>query len=261
MTSLIDLPFFGLSELPAFETRAYDDGKVRIEVQPGRRGLATIWDKNILNYSFQVMQSTGSTFSARVRLRADDFFAACVFSSLDQSVHGLQGALYRLQSTSIRTIIENEKGERETRLFSWIHTANMQTRVEDGKIAVDIIEMELADWVWQPIFRNDKTSRFLPAVFTVTSGLSWRVNDLVNRLSGLRKRWSISLVNLGNKLGYLAVEHQIFSQEIQKILVTNNLPDFRISITYESTNNETLPINENDKEIYVIFTRSRSNRY
>ncbi|RYF03684.1 MAG: hypothetical protein EOO77_30685 [Oxalobacteraceae bacterium] len=105
MRSLIDLPFFGLSELPAFETRAYDDGKVRIEVQPGRRGLATIWDRKILHYALQVMQGAGGVFGSRVSLRPDSFFASCTFSSLDQSAHGLKDALERLRSTSIRTCV------------------------------------------------------------------------------------------------------------------------------------------------------------
>ena len=28
----------------------YDDGKVKIEIQPGSKGIATIWDKDILIY-------------------------------------------------------------------------------------------------------------------------------------------------------------------------------------------------------------------
>lgn len=259
MRSLIDLPFFGLSELPAFETRAYDDGKVRIEVQPGRRGLATIWDRKILHYALQVMQGAGGVFGSMVSLRPDSFFASCTFSSLDQSAHGLKDALERLRSTSIRTTIENERGQRESRFFSWIHTATMRTEAGCGRTAVKTIEVVLADWVWQPIFENNSSFQTSPAAFTVTSGISWRVNDLANRHVGHRKRWSTSLATLGEKLGYLAVERRRLAQEIQHVIAANDLPNFEISVRGETLGSENiayrLSASNLNEDITVTFTK------
>jgi plasmid replication initiation protein len=48
--ALMEFPFFSLEKRPRMEPIVYDDGRVRIEIQPGHRGVATIWDKEILIY-------------------------------------------------------------------------------------------------------------------------------------------------------------------------------------------------------------------
>ena len=261
MKRLIDLPFFGLSELPAFETRIYDDGNVRIEVQPGPRGLATIWDKKILDYAFQMMRATEGKFGSKISLRPDDFFASCIFSPLDQSAQGLGDALDRLRSTSIRASVENELGERERLSFSWINGASMQTREEGVTPVVELIEVELVDWTWRSIFESDDTFQTSLTAFSVTSGISWRVNDLANRQIGDEESWSTSLDDLGKSLGYLEVEQQIFSQHFHNIMVTNNLPNFNISVRRKFANDEyyidRLPIWEENDKITATFTKRR----
>lgn len=261
MTSLFNLPFFCQSELPAFETRVYDDGRVRIEVQPGHRGLATIWDRNILSYAFQVAHGEEGVLGSKVCLRPDDFFKTCMFSPLDQSAHGLEDALARLQSTSIQTTIENERGERERQWFSWIRKASVQTREEGVRTVVETITIELADWIFQPVFENHNAFQTSPGVFTVTSGTSWRVNDLAKRHAGSRKRWSTNLASLGNKLSYSIVERRRFAREIQHILADNDLPNFEIAVRREALDVE----NQAERllecglceEVTVVFTKRK----
>lgn len=263
MKRLIDLPFFCLSELPAFETRIYNDGNVRIEVQPGPRGLATIWDKKILDYAFQMMRATKGMFGSKISLRPDDFFASCIFSPLDQSPQGLSDALDRLRSTSIRASVKNELGERERLSFSWISGASMQTREEGVTPVVELIEVELVDWTWRSIFESEDTFQTSLTAFSVTSGISWRVNDLASRQIGDEKRWSTSLDDLGKRLGYLEVERQRFSQDFQNILSANDLPNFDISVRRKFVNVEyhidKLPIWEENDNITVTFTKRRGN--
>ena len=53
--ALMAYPFFALAKKPRMEPIIYDDGKVRVEVRPGERGIATIWDKDILIYLVSVI--------------------------------------------------------------------------------------------------------------------------------------------------------------------------------------------------------------
>ena len=48
--ALIELPFFSLEKRPRMEPIVYDDGRVQIGISPGERGMATIWDKDLLIY-------------------------------------------------------------------------------------------------------------------------------------------------------------------------------------------------------------------
>ena len=48
--ALMEFPFFSLQKAPRLRPLVYDDGKVKIEVRPGDRGIATIWDKDVLIY-------------------------------------------------------------------------------------------------------------------------------------------------------------------------------------------------------------------
>ena len=48
--ALMEFPFFSLQKRPRKTPFVFDDGTVRIEIQPGPKGIATIWDKDILIY-------------------------------------------------------------------------------------------------------------------------------------------------------------------------------------------------------------------
>lgn len=53
--ALMEFPFFSLQKRPRTTPFIFDDGTVRIEIQPGPKGIATIWDKDILIVSQDVV--------------------------------------------------------------------------------------------------------------------------------------------------------------------------------------------------------------
>jgi plasmid replication initiation protein len=48
--ALMEFPFFSLQKRARQTPFTYDDGTVKIVIEPGSRGIATIWDKDILIY-------------------------------------------------------------------------------------------------------------------------------------------------------------------------------------------------------------------
>src|SRR4051794_30452368 len=73
--ALMEFPFFSLQKNPRYEPIIYDDGDVKIEVRPSEKGIATIWDKDIIIYVLSLIAdnlSRGKTIDRTMRFAAYD---------------------------------------------------------------------------------------------------------------------------------------------------------------------------------------------
>ena len=48
--ALMEFPFFSLQKHPRYTPIVFEDRRVRIEITGGERGIATIWDKDVIIY-------------------------------------------------------------------------------------------------------------------------------------------------------------------------------------------------------------------
>ena len=48
--STMEFPFFSIQKTPQRHPVEYSNGSVRVRIEPGQRGMATIWDKDVLIY-------------------------------------------------------------------------------------------------------------------------------------------------------------------------------------------------------------------
>jgi plasmid replication initiation protein len=74
--ALMEFPFFSLEKRPRMEPLVYDDGKVQIRISPGEKGIATIWDKDLLIYIASLINDKierGADVSRTVAFTAHDF--------------------------------------------------------------------------------------------------------------------------------------------------------------------------------------------
>jgi plasmid replication initiation protein len=231
--NLMEYPFFAISKQPVFETRVYDDGKVRIEVKPGHRGLATIWDKDILIYvasQINRMLNEGVTVSQKVRFHAHDFFISCGRSAGGRAYEDLVSAFDRLQSTSIRTNIATKNGQTERTFFSWIKSGRMTERMINGKPVLGMCEVELEDWVWRQIVEDRTILSIDSAYFQLTSGVARRVYELARKHCGRQSHWTISLPKLAEKIGYSDDDKRNFKRFLGQIVEANDLPEYEVHI-------------------------------
>jgi len=53
----MEFPFFALQKRPLLNPIIYQDGNVAIRISPGERGIATIWDKDVLIYLSSLINS------------------------------------------------------------------------------------------------------------------------------------------------------------------------------------------------------------
>jgi hypothetical protein len=98
-------PFFSLSTRPDRAIRRYEHKGNRIEIAPGARGMATIWDKDILIYCISQLAEAlnlGRAVSQTVRVTAHDILVATGRQTSGEGYRALKAALERLSGTRIR---------------------------------------------------------------------------------------------------------------------------------------------------------------
>ena len=71
----MEFPFFALQKRPLLTPILYQDGNVSIRISPGERGIASIWDKDVLIYLSSLINAKierGEPVSRTVRIAAYD---------------------------------------------------------------------------------------------------------------------------------------------------------------------------------------------
>ena len=69
----MEFPFFALQKRPLLTPILYQDGNVSIRISPGERGIASIWDKDVLIYLSSLINAKierGEEVSRTVRIAA-----------------------------------------------------------------------------------------------------------------------------------------------------------------------------------------------
>jgi plasmid replication initiation protein len=138
--SLMAFPFFALAKDAGMKPLAYSTPTVSIEVRPSARGVATIYDKEIVLYIASLMAAkmeAGMSISQDFTFTAHDLFSVTGANHSARSYSRLADALERLQGTQIRTNIE-AGGEGEEGFFSWLSEARLQyARTSSGEKAAE----------------------------------------------------------------------------------------------------------------------------
>ena len=80
VTQQMEHPFYSLSKKPVTSVNRYEHGEHWLEITPSVKGLATIYDKDILIFAIsQIMAklNDGQPVSPRVRINTRDFLIFC----------------------------------------------------------------------------------------------------------------------------------------------------------------------------------------
>lgn len=144
-------PIFSLSKKPDLKTRRYENGDNWAEVRPSVKGLATVFDRDILIYCISQLMAAvndGRQISPRLRLRAHDLLIATNRDTSGRGYLQLREAFERLQGTQIATNIIT--GGKETfDIFSLIDRAKIVRETREGRMQE--VEIVLSDWVFQAV--------------------------------------------------------------------------------------------------------------
>jgi plasmid replication initiation protein len=233
--ALMEFPFFSLQKTPRMKPLVYDDGKVKIEVRPGERGIATIWDKDVLIFLASIINDRierNLPVDKLIRFSAYNFMQVTGRGSGKRAYELFLDALFRLRSTTIVTTIE-AGDTKERRGFGWIETFRIVERqTRTGKKVMAACEITLNDWMFRAIVQDRRVLTINAGYFELSMGLKRRLYELARKHCGHQERWVISLPRLIDKCGSV-LEPRFFKPQLRKVVEDDDLPDYHIAMSFD----------------------------
>src|SRR5258708_2105 len=194
-------PFYSLSKKPETAIRRYEHNGSWLEIVPSVKGLATIYDKDILIYCIsQIMEKLkrDEPVGPRLRITSHDLLVFTNRRTSGQDYYALCEALDRLEGTGIKTNIRT--GDEEARdSFGLIDASSIRRKHGlDGRLLW--VEIKLSDWVFNAI-RSQEVLTLNRDYFRLGKPLERRIYELARKHCGRQSTWQISLDTLLKKSG------------------------------------------------------------
>ena len=221
-------PFFSLSKKPEITVRRYENGDKWVEVVPSVKGLATIYDKDILIYCISQLiakMKDGETPSPYVRIVAKDLLVFINRSVGGKDYDALVDALGRLDGTRIRTNVKTGDVT-DYEGFGLIESFKLRRSDKTGRILE--IAVKLSDWVFRSIEAKEVLTLHKD-YFRLKKPIERRVYEIARKHCGKQDSWKISLGLLKLKCGSRA-PIKGFRHDIKEMAKGDHLPDYHINL-------------------------------
>ncbi|GLV23524.1 hypothetical protein TomMM35A_33620 [Sphingobium sp. TomMM35A] len=229
--SLMAFPFFALSKNAWMKPLAYATSTVSIEVRPSARGVATIYDKEIVLYIASLMASKideGAAVSQDFTFTAHDLFSVTGSNHSARSYSRLADALERLQGTQIKTNIE-AGGEGEDGFFSWLSEARLQyARSGKGEKRLKAVKVRLCDWLFRAILRDRQVLDYASTYFQL-GPIERRIYEVARSTCVDGEPLEMDLQTLKLQIGFQNPLSN-FRIAMRQIAAANAIPDYDISL-------------------------------
>lgn len=217
-------PIFSLSKKPDLKTRRYENGDRWAEIRPSTKGLATVFDRDILIYCISQLIAAlndGRPISQKLHLRAHDMLVATNRDTSGRGYLQLREALERLQGTQIATNIVT--GGKETfDVFSLINRARIVRETREGRMQE--LEIELSEWVFQAVEAQEVLT-LDRRYFQLAKPMERRLYELARKHCGQQASFRIGLEKLRNKCGSQSTLKE-FRRLIQTIIEDDRAHDY-----------------------------------
>jgi plasmid replication initiation protein len=221
-------PFYSLSKKPETNIRRYEHKGNWIEITPSVKGLATIYDKDILIYCIsQIMAKLkrNQPVSPRVRINSRDLLIFTNRGTSGRDYMALIEALDRLEGTRIRTNIRSGE-EEQSDSFGLIDASSIRRKHGlDGRLLW--CEVKLSDWVFNAI-RDQEVLTLHRDYFRLRKPIERRVYEIARKHCGQQDEWKIGLANLLKKTGSQSPLKR-FRQMLRDLANFDHLPDYSVS--------------------------------
>jgi len=226
-------PFYSLSKKPETAVRRYEHNGHWVEITPSVKGLATIYDKDILIYCIsQIMAKlkNDEPVSQRVRINSRDLLIFTNRGTSGRDYMALVEALDRLEGTRIRTNIMTGD-EEQIDGFGLIDASSIRRKHGlDGRLLW--CEVKLSDWVFNAI-RAHEVLTLHRDYFRLRKPIERRVYEIARKHCGQQDEWRINLKNLLKKTGSQSPIKR-FRQMVRHLAEHDHLPDYSVSFDVET---------------------------
>lgn len=228
--SLMAFPFFALSKTAWMKPLTYHHANVSIDVRPSARGVATIYDKEIVLYIASLMAGKierGEEVGQDFIFTAHDLFSVTSSNHSARSYQRLSEALERLQGTQIKTNIE-AGGEGEEGFFSWLSEARLHySKTRTGERRLKAVKVRLCDWLHRAILRDRQVLAYAAAYFQL-GPVERRIYE-VARATAEEGRLEIDLATFRLQIGYQNPLAN-FRAAMKAIAQADAIPDYQVEI-------------------------------
>lgn len=229
--SLMAFPFFALAKNAWMKPLAYSTPTVTIEVRPSARGVATIYDKEIVLYIASLMAAkldAGMDVSQDFTFTAHDLFTVTGANHSARSYSRLSDALERLQGTQIRTNIE-AGGEGEEGFFSWLSEARLQyARSRKGEKRLKAVKVRLCDWLFRAILRDGHVLDYANTYFQL-GPIERRIYEVARSTFAEGDSLDLDLDALRHQIGFQNPLSN-FRIAMRQVTAANSIPDYDIRL-------------------------------
>ena len=233
VTQQMEHPFYSLSKKPVTSVSRYEHGENWLEITPSVKGLATIYDKDILIFAIsQVMAklNDGQPVSPRVRINTRDFLIFCNRDTGGKDYKAFIAALERLRGTTISTNIRTGD-EEQIDTFGLIDASSIRREKGlDGRLLW--VEVTLSDWVFRAI-RAGEVLTLNRDYFRLGKPYERRAYEIARKHCGRKADWRIGLELLRKKMGARSPlkKFRFFTKQLAE---SNHLPDYTVEFDEEA---------------------------
>lgn len=220
-------PFYSLSKKPETTVRNYEHNGNTLEITPSVKGLATIYDKDILIYCISQLMAKlnrGEKLSKTVRIVSHDLLVFVNRGTSGREYLSLKESLDRLAGTRITTNIKTGD-EIQTDNFGLIDTFGMRRKEgHDGRLLW--CDVTLSDWVFNAI-RHKEVLTLSRDYFRLRKPIERRIYELARKHCGSQKELEMRVDTLLQKSGSKA-DLKEFRRSVRDLAAGNHLPDYEV---------------------------------
>lgn len=221
-------PIFSLSTRPDRRILHYERNGTEITVVPSVKGLATLFDKDILIYCISQLMAAlnaGRAVSRHLRLTAHDLLVATNRETSGDGYSRLREAFERLAGTRITTNIVTGEGAEITTGFGLIEGWQILRATKGGRMVQ--VTVTLSEWLFRAVMSKSVLT-LSRDYFRLRKPLERRVYELARKHCGRQPEWRVSMTVLAAKSGS-ASPLRVFRKMMRDMIDSNHLPDYRLA--------------------------------
>jgi plasmid replication initiation protein len=238
-------PMFALSKNPDRKERHYEHNGNHISITPSIKGLATIWDKDLIIYAIsQLMEGINQN---RPTSRVIQLIAHALLVATNRHTGGgdyeqLEQAFERLAGTRIRTNITTN-GEQIRHGFGLIDEWKIIDKSPSGRMVR--VEITLSQWLYNAVLAHEVLT-LNRDYFRLKGALERRLYELARKHCGQQTKWLVNLELLRKKTGSTASTKE-FRRNLKALATANLLPDY--SLRYDTQTDSVLFYTKDSKQL------------
>ena len=217
-------PVFSLSTRPDQRILTYDHNGYTVQVVPSVKGLATIYDKDILIFCISQLMAginAGREVSRTLTLKVHDLLVAVNRETSGDAYRRLREAFERLSGTRITTNIETG-GVEVTSGFGLIESWEIVRRTRGGRMLA--VTVTLSDWLFRAVLSKSVLT-LSRNYFRLRKPLERRIYELARKHCGGQASWRVSVGTLLKKSGSSSPK-RVFRKMLRDMIASGHLPDY-----------------------------------